>query len=165
MKAHSLPWQRLRSRRCRCAGFTYLALLMALALMALTSAMTVQLGARFSRAMAEEELIETGMAYRAALISYARATPMGMRRRPARLDDLLRDPRYPSTRRHLRKLYADPITGQPSWGLVQATDGSGIIGVHSLSDKRIAVKRAPGQQVTGQDQAEAYRDWKFLATQ
>jgi hypothetical protein len=88
-----------------------------------------------------------------------------MRRRPARLEDLLQDPRYPSTRRHLRKLYADPITGQASWGLVQASDGSGIIGVHSLSDERIAVKRVISQQVTGQDQAETHRDWKFLSTQ
>jgi type II secretory pathway pseudopilin PulG len=165
MKPDSLPGQTLHGRRCRCAGFTYLALLVALGLMALSSAVTTQLGTRFSRAMAEEELIETGMAYRAALISYARATPVGMRRRPARLEDLLQDPRYPSTRRHLRKLYADPITGQASWGLVQASDGSGIIGVHSLSDERIAVKRVLSQQVTGQDQAETYRDWKFLSTQ
>lgn len=165
MQRHAIPIQTIRGRHSACAGFTYLALLIALGLMMLTSTMTVQLGARFARAVAEEELIETGMAYRAALISYAQATPVGMQRRPARLEDLLKDPRYSATRRHLRKLYADPITGWGSWGIVYARDGSGIIGVYSLSEEPVTVKRAVRPGIAGQEQAQSYRDWKFLSIQ
>ncbi|WP_194714299.1 type II secretion system protein [Noviherbaspirillum soli] len=165
MQRHATPIQTVRGRHSACAGFTYLALLIALGLMTLTSTMTVRLGARFARAAAEEELIGTGMAYRAALLSYARATPVDMQRRPARLEDLLKDPRYPAVRRHLRKLYADPITGEVSWGIVYANDGSGIIGVYSLSDEPVTVKRAVRPGIAGQGQAQSYRDWKFLSTQ
>lgn len=160
-----MPIQTVRGRHRPCAGFTYLALLIVLGLMALTSTTTVQLGTRFSRAAAEDELIETGMAYRAALLSYAQATPMGMQRRPARLEDLLKDPRYPAMRRHLRKLYVDPITGKASWAIVYAKDGSGIMGVYSLSDEAITAKRVVSPEVAGQEQAQFYRDWKFLGTQ
>ncbi len=51
---------------------------------------------------------------------------------PAKLDDLLRDPRFPNVVRHLRKLYNDPMTGE-DWELV--TDpAERIIGVRSSSD-------------------------------
>jgi hypothetical protein len=44
-----------------------------------------------------------------------------------------------------------------SWGLVQAGDGSGIAGVHSLSDQRTAA-----QGHAGRDYPQSYRDWKFM---
>lgn len=165
MRRNGKRGQNAHGRRHACAGFTYLALLAVLGLMMLTSTMTVQLGARLARAQAHDEFIETGMAYRAALISYARATPAGMQGRPARLEDLLKDPRYSATRRHLRKLYADPITGKSSWGIVYARDGGGIMGVHSLSDEPVGTRQAVKPMEQGQDRARVYRDWKFLATQ
>lgn len=159
------PGQSTHGRHRPCAGFTYLALLIALGLMLLTSTMTLQLGKRYCRAAAEAEWIEAGMAYRAALISYAHATPLGMPRRPARLEDLLKDPRHAAPRRHLRKLYADPITGKASWGIVYANDGGGIVGVYSLSEEAVIGKRAMMPGIAGQDQARAYRDWTFLGIQ
>jgi len=48
-------------------------------------------------------------------------------------EDLVLDPRAPDVRRHLRRIYVDPITGKDGWGIVRAPDG-GIMGVHSLSD-------------------------------
>jgi len=70
-----------------------------------------------------------------------------------------------ATRRHLRKLYADLITGKASWGIVYANDGNRIIGIYSLSEEAVTVKRAVMPGIAGQDQARSYRDWKFLGTQ
>jgi hypothetical protein len=74
----------------------------------------------------------------------------------------MKDPRHPSTRRHLRKLYADPMTGKATWGLVQAGGGSGIAGVHSLSDEKPTAKGHAGGDLAGRDYRQSYRDWKFM---
>ena len=96
------------------------------------------------------------------MISYANATPVGQKRAPSSLQDLLKDPRYPSARRHLRKLYVDPITGKDEWGTLVAPDGSGLIGVYSLSDaKPIKVDLFENgfQHLAG---SMSYRDWVFM---
>jgi hypothetical protein len=38
-------------------------------------------------------------------------------------------------RRHLRKIYVDPMTGSAEWGVVKQPEG-GIVAVHSLSHAR-----------------------------
>jgi len=38
------------------------------------------------------------------------------------LEELLEDPRFPNTVRHLRKPFADPMTGQAEWGLAKAPE-------------------------------------------
>jgi hypothetical protein len=79
-------------------------------------------------------LLEIGAEFGNALISYANATPLGQRRTPGSLQDLLKDPRYPGPRRHLRKIYADPLTRREEWGIVELREGAGIIDVYSLSN-------------------------------
>lgn len=81
----------------------------------------------------ERELLFIGKQFALAFRSYYDATPVGQQRFPARLEDLLADTRYPNTRRHLRRIYADPITGGSKWGLI--TYSGGIIGIHSLSEE------------------------------
>ena len=144
------------------AGFTYLSLLILIAIIGIVTATTVQMGSALQRHAAEEELLEIGAEFRSALISYANATPPGQKRTPASLQDLLKDPRYPNARRHLRKLYIDPITGKDEWGVVELTEGSGISGVHSLSDKqpiKIANFDVMFQDFEGKS---SYHDWKFM---
>lgn len=144
------------------SGFTYLGLLILVAIIAIASVATLHLGATVQRRVAEEELLEIGAEFRTALISYANATPVGQRRAPQTLQDLLKDPRYPSIRRHLRKLYADPLTGKEEWGILEAIDGSGIVGVHSLSDAqpiKIDNFEAPFREFAGKT---SYREWKFI---
>ena len=144
-------------------GFTYLSLIILVAIIGIVSATALQAGSVLQRREAEEELLSIGAEFRNALISYANATPMGQKQTPASLQDLLKDPRYPNPRRHLRKLYADPITGKEEWGLVQwQGEGGGIIGVYSLSqDKPIKVGNFEPefQDFTGK---ESYSEWKFL---
>jgi type II secretory pathway pseudopilin PulG len=155
--------QRKECRPRRSDGFTYLGLIILVAIISIASAATLQMGSVVQRRAAEEELLEIGDEFRNALISYANATPAGQKRGPASLQDLLKDPRYPNPKRHLRKLYADPITGKDQWGIVEAIDGSGIIGVHSLSEAtpiKIDKFESAFLDFAGKT---SYRDWRFIA--
>ncbi len=149
----------LRSANAR--GFTYIGLLIMIAIIGVAAAATLQLGQVLQRREAEQELLAIGGEFRAALISYASATPAGQSSRPQSLEDLLRDPRYPNIRRHLRKMYADPMTGKSEWGIVKSPDGSGIVGVHSLSTAapiKIGNFEAEFQYLSGR---VSYVDWIF----
>jgi type II secretory pathway pseudopilin PulG len=149
-------------RHLRNGGFTYLGLLILIAIIGIASAATMQVGSLLQRREAEEELLDIGAAFRAALISYANATPLGQQRAPNTLQDLLKDPRYPNTVRHLRTLYADPLTGKQEWGTITYSDGKGIAAVYSLSEAspiKIGNFDPPFQEFAGK---ALYRDWKFM---
>lgn len=121
------------------AGFTYIGVLIAVALFGLASVGAARLLASTERVERETELLFIGHQFRQAIRSYLQA---GQRagQYPATLEDLLLDKRYPTPRRHLRRLFVDPITGQADWGLVSAPEG-GIMGVYSLSERE-PLKRA-----------------------
>jgi type II secretory pathway pseudopilin PulG len=143
-------------------GFTYIGLLILVAVIGIATVASVQIGSVLQRRASEEELLAIGNEFRSALISYSMATPVGQKRFPVTIDDLLKDPRYPETRRHLRKRYADPLTGKEDWGIVQTPDGTGIVGFYSLSDGKpvkIGNFAPPFQLFEG---TTSYHDWKFM---
>jgi len=78
---------------------------------------------------------------------------------PASLEDLLKDERFPGIRRHLRKVFVDPMTGKAEWGLVQVSGR--IVGIHSLSTA-VPIKQAgfegDEQAFTG---AQSHAEWIF----
>lgn len=151
------------SRR-RQAGFTYIGLMILVAIISLVSTAALQVGALTERRAAEEELLEIGAEIGAALGSYAKATPQGQVALPRTLQDLLRDRRYPQAMRHLRKLYVDPLTGKEEWGLVFAPDGSGITGVYSLSDAAPIKQGNFDGRFPGFNGKSSYRYWVFKST-
>ncbi|WKL15219.1 type II secretion system protein [Comamonas testosteroni] len=123
-------------------GFGYVFLLVVVAVLGYVSAYSISRGDAYSRRQAEQELLLIGREFEAALYSYSGMQapavganlPIGVigATGPEQLSDLVRDPRSPGIRRHLRKLYPDPITGKTEWGLVQNEAGQ-IVGIHSLS--------------------------------
>ena len=122
-------------------GFIYMALVVFFGIFAIFAGSAMISGGILQRRNAEEQLIFVGGEFRNAIKSYydaGAALPPGASRYPARLEDLLADPRVPELRRHLRQIYSDPLTGRPAWGTVPAPDG-GIMGVYSLSPAK-AVK-------------------------
>ncbi|MGA8148515.1 MAG: type II secretion system protein [Gallionellaceae bacterium] len=147
------------------AGFTYLGLLILLAIMGIVSAVAVQVGVVMHRRAAEEALLNVGSEFSRALESYRRATPAGQPDEPSTLQDLLRDPRFPGVVRHLRKLYYDPITGQQDWGIQREEESKQIVGVFSLSDAKpikIANFDLRFKDFAGKS---SYQEWVFTSTQ
>lgn len=124
--SHVIPHRRQR-------GFTYLGLIILVAILGLVGAAGLKMGSLLQRQAAEQELLDIGAQFSDALYSYAAATPAGQPQQPPNLAALLRDPRFPQVRRHLRKLFVDPVTGRAEWGLLYQPGSNGIIGVHSLS--------------------------------
>lgn len=148
-------------RRQLSAGFTYVGLMILVAMIGLVAAATLKAGSLFQRAAKEKELLEIGAQFSEALRSYAKATPAGSPTQPMSLKELLRDPRFPNPRRHLRKIFVDPITGKAEWGVVYLRDKAGVLAVYSLSDSaplKIANFDLRFQNMEGK---ERISDWKF----
>jgi type II secretory pathway pseudopilin PulG len=140
-------------------GFTYVGLLIAVALAGVALAVAGTLWSATSKRDKEHDLLFVGDQYRRAIGSYYEGTP-GAKRYPPRLEDLLEDKRLAVTRRHLRQVYPDPMTGQPDWELVRLPDGA-IVGVRSRSDaKPMKVANFAPRDESFAD-AASYRDWVF----
>ncbi|MEJ7807413.1 MAG: type II secretion system protein [Telluria sp.] len=146
----------------RARGFTYLGLIILLAIMALVAAAGLKMGTLLQRAAAEEELLEIGAQFSEALRSYAAATPPGKPTQPPTLQDLLRDPRFPNPRRHLRKMFVDPVTGKAEWGIIYLGDKVGVLGVYSLSAARPLKIANFDIRFLNMENREKISDWKFL---
>src|SRR5262249_38313475 len=114
----------------RIAGFTYLSILIVVAIMGVGLSLTGEVWQTSVAREREAELLAVGNEYRKAIERYYISGP---RQYPRQMDDLIKDPRQAGTVRHLRRVYPDPVTGGAEWGLVKAPDG-GIAGVYSLSD-------------------------------
>jgi type II secretory pathway pseudopilin PulG len=149
----------------RQAGFTYVGLVVFVAILGMVGAATLKVDGLLRRAAAEQELLEIGAVYSAALRSYAAATPRGFPPVPPTLQDLLKDPRFPGTRRHLRKLFVDPITGGTEWGIVYLGDKTGVLAIHSLSQARPLKVANFDARFPGFENREHLSEWKFSAAE
>lgn len=147
----------------RVAGFTYVGVVLMMAVLGLAAAATVRLGAIVERRAAEEELLAIGNEFRNAFISYAIATPPGLPRTPSSLQALLKDPRFPEPRRHLRRIYPDPLTGDDAWATVAAIPGPGIMGVYSTAGGKPIKIGNFDLRFQDFDGKTSYTDWKFMA--
>ena len=150
-----------RYRAGSSAGFMYVALLFVVAVIGIGLAAAAQIWHTNSKREKEAELLFIGDEFRRALASYAASSP-GAPRYPASLDQLVRDDRFPQVRRHLRRIYRDPLTGTTEWGLVPSP--LGIIGVYSLSDESPLKQGGFPTPYESFATAATYQDWKFVYT-
>ncbi len=145
------PWSRAR-------GFTYLGLLVLVALIGLLLAATGEVASTAARREREVQLLWVGHQYRAAIGRYWNQR----RAYPQALEDLLgTGPDAPIPGRWLRRLYPDPMTNAADWVLVPAPGGGGIMGVASRSTR--APLKTGGFDEADRDFADAstYGDWAF----
>jgi type II secretory pathway pseudopilin PulG len=143
------------------AGFTYLGVMVFITIISIAATAVVQVGELARRRAAEAELLHVGRQYIKAFLEYELYTPEGNgNRAPARLEDLLRDPRQPGVRRYLRELYPDPITGKADWQLIRAP-GGGIMGVRSASCAPTIKRSFPHGDFMFLDGQTRYCDWTF----
>jgi type II secretory pathway pseudopilin PulG len=151
------------ARACRQRGFTYLGLMILVAIIGLVGAASLKVDTLLRRARAEHELLEVGAAFSAALRSYAAATPLGQPTQPPSLQELLKDPRVPGVLRHLRKVFVDPVTGKAEWGIVYAGENRGVLAVYSLSAAQPLKIANFDLRFQGFEDRKHISDWKFTA--
>ena len=145
-------------------GMTYIAILFLIALHGTVLAAVGMVWHTAQKREKERELLFVGDQFRRAIRAYAQSGPGVAGQLPRSLDDLIRDPRLPGIKRHLRKVFVDPMTGSMEWGLVKTPDGVGIAGVYSRSEDapfKIANFQPDDKEFEG---AARYSDWKFQYT-
>lgn len=158
---------RAGDHRCRRrqAGFTYLWLLAAIAVLAIGMSLVGPMWAEQVQRERETELLRVGVAYARAIEHYYRMQPQGSQQLPHSIDDLLLDPRFAVPVRHLREAYTDPLVpGQPMQ-LVHGAAGE-LRGVASDSDATPLMKSSwtdGRHSLPAATPATRYRDWIFLA--
>lgn len=143
------------------AGFTYLWVLLLVAFLGIGLTVAVQIATTASQRDKEKELLFIGRQFRTAIARYYETQlPGGRREYPANLEDLLLDKRVPGIRRHLRKVFVDPMTGKAEWGFVRVAGR--IVGVRSLSET-VPIKQdgfdAENMAFRGK---QKYGDWAFV---
>lgn len=144
----------------KAGGFAYIWTLMLVALMGSALAIGGELYATAVRRDKEAQLLFIGHEFRQALARYLEAKGAGgMAQYPLTLDELLQDPRFPGAKRHLRRLYADPMTGKAEWGLVKVQGR--IVGIHSLSEQRPIKQGNFFDDDRGFNNKARYADWVF----
>ena len=142
-------------------GFSYIGILLVIALVGVQLGLAGVVWSFAQARQKERELLFVGGQFRTAISQYY-LNPKGPQKEyPRRLDDLLKDPRYPGTVRHLRKIYADPITGKKQWGLVKLPNG-GIVGVYSLSEKEPIKTGNFRPADISFTRKQRYSEWKFV---
>jgi type II secretory pathway pseudopilin PulG len=145
----------------RQGGFTYVVAMFAVAVAGLLLAVTSEVWSQSRQREKEKDLLFVGAQFREAIGLYYQRTPGAVKRYPQKLEELLDDRRYLSLQRHLRKIYADPMTDKVQWGVV-AAPGGGVMGIYSLSSGRPIKSgnfEAKNETFTG---ASRYSDWKFV---
>ena len=147
MRAHGSPQ----------AGFTYLGILFAVALMGLLLTLAARVWTLTEQREREEQLLWVGDAMRLAIANYYAHG----HRYPNSLKDLLVDDRSPVPVHYLRRPYLDPITNQDDWQLVPAPEG-GFKGVYSPSTLT-PIKRQNFSEIDkGFTDRDRYSDWQFI---
>ena len=143
-------------------GFTYLGLLFLIALLSLTAAMASVVWSTVQQRADERELVFAGQQFQRAIERYRHRSLGPDNLYPKALEDLLRDARAPQVERHLRRVYVDPMTGKPQWGVIREPKG-GIVGVHSLSERKPMQGTTWAAPLGITDGARSYQEWRFVA--
>jgi type II secretory pathway pseudopilin PulG len=150
----------------RAAGFTYIGLLIAVVVLGLALSAVGTVWRTQAQREREQELLFIGRDFRHAIASYYNAAA-GTHQYPQDIADLLEDKRGPEPRHHLRRYYADPMTGTQDWNIVRVdalgnTGNIGITGIAS-SAKGEPIKKAGFESgETAFEDATCYCDWQFL---
>jgi type II secretory pathway pseudopilin PulG len=142
-------------------GYTYFGVLLAVALIGLSLAGAAAIWKVLQQREKERELLFVGQQYIDAISSYYHAAPGGAKKYPRNMTELLRDPRYPNIKRHLRKPWRDPLTGSSQWGIVLTKQG-GIAGIYSQAEGTPLKQAGFGALDALLAGKPSYRDWRFI---
>lgn len=143
------------------AGFTYMGLLMIVAIAGIGMAGVGIVWHQESQREREKELLFIGAEYRKAIGSYFESSSSGDKQYPQTLQDLVLDKRFPNIKRHIRQLYADPFAKENKpWNLV--LEQGQIRGVYSTAEIKPIKKFGFASVDESFAEAETYSDWRFI---
>lgn len=110
----------------------------------------------------ESALLFRGNQIKKAIESYCNSSKQsGSTSYPADFKALLRDPRYLSVKRHLRKLYRDPFSDDGKWHIILDASGK-MKGIYSKSkDTPLKVANFP-KEYAHFEKAKTHSDWRFV---
>jgi type II secretory pathway pseudopilin PulG len=140
-------------------GFTYIGLLLFIAITGVGLSVAGMSWQYQVRAEKEKQLLFVGAEFRNAINSYYESSPNAAKVYPASLNDLLLDKRMPNIKRHLRKVYLDPMTGKSDWGF-EIQQGR-IVGIYSQSTLAPYKQRGFNVEEEKLVGAKTYKDWIF----
>ena len=103
------------------SGFVYLWALFAVVLAGIVMAGAGQVWQAKAQREKEAELLYVGEQFRKAIMSYYNT---GTKQFPESLEELLEDKRAAAVKRHLRKIYKDPLTNTTEWGIIEESSAS-----------------------------------------
>lgn len=138
-------------------GFSYLALLMIMSVTSIGMAAVGSIWSFEAQRQKEKELHFVGNAYAAAIKSYYLSQP-NAKLYPKSFEALIEDNRGIKIKRHLRKIYPDPMTHDGEWELIK--QGDLILGVRSQSQQKI-INKALFSAKTSKDEVSKYADIVF----
>jgi len=141
-------------------GYALVFALIVVAAVSLAANIAVQRAQHEAQRDRELQLLWIGNQYRQALYQYSTVSIGGTGQYPRALEDLLDDERTPVPRRHLRQLYADPLTGKTDWVLEK--NGDRIVGLHSRSALMPIRHAGLGSGNESFVNARSYAEWRFL---
>ncbi len=144
-------------------GAVLLMVLITVALMGLMAGIAGSSWQTIVQRAKEADLLWKGNQIRQAIGSYYEASQVGgaaPKVFPAELDFLIKDPRFLETRRHLRHVYPDPMTGD-EWEIIKDPTGR-IMGVRSGSAKKPFQQDDFTEENKNFAGQQSYRDWSFV---
>ena len=121
------------------SGFTYLWILFAIAMLGVSLTVSSQLWVSSAQRQKIEQMNWIAEQFKQAIGSYYESSPGSVKLYPQTPEMLLQDERFITTKRHLRKIYANPFSGLPDWDWIRGVDG-GLRGVRVHGNEGTTVK-------------------------
>ena len=142
-------------------GFTYPAALFLIIVVSISLMVVQKQWSTIAQRDREKELLFRADQIIRAIESYYLNSPGGSQQYPRSLKTLLKDSRFPGLKRHLRKLFKDPMTEDGNWGLIY--DGKGNIkGIFSQSLDEPIKKGGFSKAYKDLENKKKYSEWKFV---
>lgn len=139
-------------------GVTYLIVLFLVALVGMGLAALGTVWQTEVQRDRERELLFIGEQFGVALKRFYDASP-GVKEYPHRLEDLLEDRRHQVSRRHLRQIFPDPLTGKRDWVVIMV--GGQVTAVRSRSEGVPIVHTGFPEDWKQFTEAHTHAEWIF----
>ena len=142
-------------------GFTYPAALAMIIIVSISLMVVQKQWSTIVKRDKEKELFFRAEQIVQAIESFYKSSSKESKQYPKRLQVLLKDNRFPGLKRHLRKIYMDPITEDGKWGIIYDGKG-GIKGIFSKSRAEPLKTGNFPEIYKSFENKRKYNDWKFV---